>query len=945
MGGAVTSHAGIALGRGTDPSRLLEREAELRAIRERLDRLREGTGSVLLIEGEPGIGKSSLVRHARDDARGAGITALVAHGSELERNYPFGTVLDLFGPLLRDNARRAQLFGGPAELARPLFETGRELGSDPSADPFPMLHGLFWLTVNASEQGPMLLIVDDAHWADDASLAFLHYLAQRIEQVALVLIVAYRSGEGAASGGQPPFGYDAPRVRPEPLTVHGIAALAAAHGVGDAPEAAQRYWEATRGNPFFATELLCDDGLALERNQLDPAAIPDAVRRAIVARLDRLGPVARRTAEASAVLDEHATLTQVADLAGITTTECAEAVRVLARSDILDPDRGMAFVHPIVRSAVYAAVPAAVRAGLHRRAAKLLQDAAASIEAQAVHLLAAEPAGDPDVVEVLCRAASAARSGAATELAVTYLRRALREPPRDDATRAAVLLDLARADAVLGTELTEQRYREALALMSDPALRAQALLELGHALVTAARWEAAADAFEQGIGEIGDRDAGLRSRLEAGFVSAAFVSVSRRAEAERLVQAIVSTDLASDGHRELAAWVAFQQTASVTGRADEAAELVERTITAPPDELVQAGQLVEVAAGALLATDRLEREVELLSGALDAVERMGSQAKFGTYSYCRAWPMYYMGRLDESIADAEAAVSAHELGWETFYPATCSVLAWAHLERGDIGAAERIIDIDAERWGSRLDYRMLVPITRGRIALERGRYEQAAEEFYLAREGAQVTGVQTPIPPDWRTWLAITLTRLGRQDEALQVATEGLELAERWGARWPIGVALRAAGIAHDGAQGVDMLRRSVAILEDGPARLEHARALMVLGELLRRSGATVEAREKLAAAVDLAHRLGARAIAERARGELLAAGVRPRRLALTGVDSLTPSELRVARMAAGGRTNREIAQSLFVTPKAVEYHLANVYRKLGIRGRADLSGALEPMS
>ena len=240
---------------------------------------------------------------------------------------------------------------------------------------------------------------------------------------------------------------------------------------------------------------------------------------------------------------------------------------------------------------------------------------------------------------------------------------------------------------------------------------------------------------------------------------------------------------------------------------------------------------------------------------------------------------------------------------------------------------------------------MLVPITRGRIALERGRYEQAAEEFYLAREGAQVTGVQTPIPPDWRTWLAITLTRLGRQDEALQVATEGLELAERWGARWPIGVALRAAGIAHDGAQGVDMLRRSVAILEDGPARLEHARALMVLGELLRRSGATVEAREKLAAAVDLAHRLGARAIAERARGELLAAGVRPRRLALTGVDSLTPSELRVARMAAGGRTNREIAQSLFVTPKAVEYHLANVYRKLGIRGRADLSGALEPMS
>ena len=192
------------------------------------------------------------------------------------------------------------------------------------------------------------------------------------------------------------------------------------------------------------------------------------------------------------------------------------------------------------------------------------------------------------------------------------------------------------------------------------------------------------------------------------------------------------------------------------------ADLVERTIAAPIDELVTSGQVVEVAAGALLATDRLEREIDFLSQAIEAVERAGSQAKFGTYSYCRAWPLYYMGRLDESIADAQAALSAHELGWETFYPATCSILAWAHLERGEIEAAERVIDIDHDRWGTRLDYRLLVPITRGRIALERGRYDDAVAEFELAREGGIITGLQTPVPPDWRTWLAITLTRLGR---------------------------------------------------------------------------------------------------------------------------------------------------------------------------------------
>ncbi|HET8776917.1 MAG TPA: AAA family ATPase, partial [Candidatus Limnocylindria bacterium] len=459
-GGVVTSDARIAVGPAADVPPLLERESELHAIGERLSALRDGTGSVLLIDGEAGIGKSSLLRQALRAARHARLDVLVARGGELERNYPFGLVLDLFGPVLRDERDRNELLRGPADLARPLFETARAAHNGSASDPFPTLHGLFWLTVNVAERGPLVLIVDDAHWADDASLAYLYYLAQRIDQVAVMLVVAFRPGEAAASESQPLLSSGAQRLRPAPLSPDAIAELAAAHGADDTADVAQRTWEATRGNPFFATELLRNDA-ALVATAPATAAVPDAVSRAIVARLGRLGSAARRVAEAGAVLEEHATLDQVADLADVDAAEAAEAVRALVNADILDAEQGLAFVHPIVREAVYAAMPGALRARLHRRAAKLLQQASAPVEAQAIHLLASEPAADADVVAALCQAAAAARAGGATELAVTYLRRALREPPGDEAIRASVLLDLARADAALGSELTDTRYREA----------------------------------------------------------------------------------------------------------------------------------------------------------------------------------------------------------------------------------------------------------------------------------------------------------------------------------------------------------------------------------------------------------------------------------------------------------------------------------------------------
>ena len=938
-----------AVGPGHVASTLLERDSELAVVEAAAADVLSGKGSLIIVEGEAGIGKSSILRHAVAVSKASDLIVLTARASELERNYPFGIVLDLFRPLLRDGVARDVLFRDAASLATPIFEGSLDLEVNGSADPFPTLHGLFWLTVNATEQGPLAIIIDDAHWADDASLRFIHYVAQRLEELPVLILIGQRPRQGVSEddpGGLLASHSDAIHLRPSRLTQGAIAKMVQANGIDDPDKSLGRsFWEMTAGNPFFATELLrvTRDSNTEGVDLVPGEAVPETVSRSILSRLKRIGDASHRIAEALAVLGDGATMGDVVSLAGIDDEAAAAAVRRLVDAAILDPGKSVAFIHPIAQSAIYGAMSAPIRAQAHRAAAVLLRGRGAPSEAVVVHLLATEPAGDAEVVAILRRAAQGAIARAAPTVAQTYLRRALAEPPKEG-ERPGVLLDLARADAAIGTERTVDRYREALEGITDPIQRAEVMLELGHSLINAVDWEGAADAFQQGLAQLGGRHPHLAGRLEAGFVSAAFVSLTRRGEAEKLLQRVVSEDPIDEGHRELAAWAAFQRTGAVTSTAREMGALARRALSgAPPEDLVRAGQLIEVAAGVLLATDQLEDEVQVLTTAIETVQRLGLQAKFGTYSYCRAWPLYYMGRLSESIADAQAAIGAHELGWETFFPATCSVLGWAHIERGEVEEAARVIDLDDARWSQRLDYQLLVPITRGRVAFERGSFEEAARQFDLARQGGEITGLNTPVPPDWRTWMTITLSRLGRRDEARRLAAEALELAERWGASWPIGIALRAAGVAEGGADGIELLRRAVDQLAAGPARLEHARALIVLGEALRRSGKTVDARESLIQGADLAHGMGAGNLEARARRELLASGARPRRYAVTGVDALTPSELRVAQMAALGRTNREVAQSLFVTPKAIEYHLANAYRKLGIRSRTELSRALEP--
>ena len=194
----------------------------------------------------------------------------------------------------------------------------------------------------------------------------------------------------------------------------------------------------------------------------------------------------------------------------------------------------------------------------------------------------------------------------------------------------------------------------------------------------------------------------------------------------------------------------------------------------------------------------------------------------------------------------------------------------------------------------------------------------------------------------WRSSLASVLVRQGEIAEARKLAAEELRLARRWGTPRAIGVALRSAGEAAGRKRSVALLEQAVHTLEASAGRLEHARALLSLGLSLRREGRRAPAREPLARAAELAERLGAPALAEQAAEELRVAGARPRRVELSGYASLTASERRIVLLARDGASNRDIAESLWLSVKTVEMHLGNAYRKLGIASRRELAGALE---
>lgn len=385
---------------------LLERDAALAQIDQHLFDAIAGRGSLLLLEGPAGIGKTRLLMATVQRAHELGISTLSARGSELEREFAYGIVRQLFeAPLIAESPpERAELLAGAAGRAARLFGVAvpEDDAAEPLLDPsFAILHGLYWLCANLGRRSPLLLCVDDAHWADPASLRFLSYLARRLAEFPVAVVAATRPAQSpeaspllAALATEPSAGI----LVLAPLSEQAVAELVRLGLATDVEVAfARTCHEVTGGVPFLVQELvrtIADEGIvptAAAASQVKALA-PGTVSQSVVQRLNRLPSAARALARAAAVLGE-ADLRLAAGLADVDSGGAATAADALAAAGILAQGRPLRFVHPIVRAAVEADLPAGERAALHAAAAMRLADAGASALRIATHLLAADPAG------------------------------------------------------------------------------------------------------------------------------------------------------------------------------------------------------------------------------------------------------------------------------------------------------------------------------------------------------------------------------------------------------------------------------------------------------------------------------------------------------------------------------------------------------------------------
>jgi DNA-binding CsgD family transcriptional regulator len=943
----MEGHGGVAAGAGG--ARLLERESELDAIEAALGVAAEGEGQLLVLEGEAGIGKSALLRAARAAAEESGARVLAARGGELERSFSFGLVLQLFETPLHAAAEeeRDELLSGAAALARPLFEPGAE---HPSAgEDLELLHGLYWLTANLAERTPLVLIVDDLHWSDPSSLRFLTYLAPRLESLPVTVLLALRASGVADGDGllQRLVGHPAAQaLRVAPLSPAGVEALVLDRYPGTNPAFSAACARASGGNPHLVREVLA--ALAAEGQSPDTASAdavgelaPESVLRSVLDRLARLPFAASALARALAVLGDGAQLRHAAALAELDVAEAAATADQLASVEILAPGEPLTFLHPLLRSAVYADLPPVERGLLHKRAAELLADEAPP-ERVALHLLAAPATGDPRAVSILRAAARRARAAADPDAAARYLSRARDEPPQRKSL-AGILVELGEAEAAAGAETALARLEEALALLEDPTERAETRLRLGWMLHKSGRIREAADVFQGGLDEVRPQSPHALA-LEVGYLGVAWYDSRRVADVVARRRALLSAAEGKPGQAErglLAQQLLHELSA---GESHEEVRALARRLLDDGALLEEEGAdslNVWIAVGALSWSDAPEEAEAAIAAALGDTARRGDYLSGALALYTRAWPRFWSGRIADALADAQAAVSAWQGAWAMYLPGAMYWLARAHIERDeldDAGAALELPSAEA-RWGGTTMYAAW-RAARGRVALARGRADEALEEQLASGALLRDTlGLRNPAIGEWRSEAALAAVRLDQEDLARELVDEELELARRFGAARPIGVALRGAGLVRGDA---GLLREAVSVLESSPARLELARALVDLGALLRRTGSRADAREPLRHGLELAERFGAFRLERQAREELAATGARLGTRSFAGRDALTPSERRVAEMAASGMSNREIAQSLFVTVNAVKWHLRNAYRKLDIATREALAGALE---
>jgi DNA-binding CsgD family transcriptional regulator len=929
---------------------MLDREAELATLSAAVADACAGRGTFVLVEGPAGIGKTTLLRAAcagRPDE--PGFRTLTARGLALERDFPYGIVRQLIEPvrLTAADGDWSSLLDGAAGLAARVFESVEAASIEDNVS-YATMHGLYWLIANLAARQPLVIAVDDAHWADTASLRWLAHLAARIDSLPAALVLTVRSEPGG-----PPLLDDlraCPACQPMPLQPFGAEASATfvrqRLGADAGAELCRTCQESTGGNPFLLEALTAalggtgaapGDGATGDAVAQAQRLGPEAVAQSVLLRVRRLGTGAVALTKAVAVFGGPVPQRLAAELAGQGPQETARLSDRLRAADVLAPGAALDFAHPIVRAAVYESIPPGERGLAHGRAARLLEGDGADPERLALHLLRSEPAGQAHVVTLLQAAAKAASGRGATDTAADYLRRALDEQP-DPSVRPAILLDLGLALAEGRDAAAPDVLRQAVELSSRPHEHATAALLSARALSLWGHHDTMMAICRDALADADRLDPDAADSLEEQLVANAWASPATCQEARtRAGQHRARADARAPWHVHAAL-----ADASVAVTASRALAALAPVLAGAAGELAPDSLAAMYALLVLTTSGELVAARKLCDAVLDAGRSRGSMSMVANTSCMRSMILRQTGPMDDAAEDGRLAFNL-----ETSPPAA---VAWSgaflvdaltclgRLEEADALAAATAARNPPAGW----IHTVLFLQARGALRAGQHRFGESLADFCAAGEGWRDLGIDAPSFASWRVGAALAQLALGRPGEAAVLAGEHLSLARTAGQQIPLGVALRthAAAGGHNDAE--ELLTEAIALLEPTAASYELALTLADFGTHLRRAGRRADARAPLLRALDLAQRIGAAALAQRVRADLLAVGARPRRAALTGPEALTSAERRVAGLAADGLSNRQIAQHLFVTQPTVETHLRHAFQKLGISSRADLPAHLD---
>ncbi len=927
------------------PQDLVDREPELARLRGCLDDALAGRPRAAMIEGPAGIGKSALLAEVRHLAAGAGATVLFARGSQLEKEFGFGVVRQLFEPVLVGAAAHEQLLGGAAAGATRVFDVSAD-GSEHHAEGlFSALHGLYWLTSNLVERGrPVVVAVDDVQWCDAASLRFLGYLLRRLGGMRLLVVATMRTGEQYVDEellGELTADPEAMSLQPSPLTAAGVTEVVRSRLPGADEAFVKACFRTTAGNPLLLRQLL----RALEAEGVRPdSAHADTVRaigsRAVsslvLRRFHRMPSQHRDVARAVSVLGDGASLPVLAAMTGLTEAESARSVAALARAEVLRDDLPLGFVHALVGDAVYGDLPLGERELQHERAAQVLAAAGAAPEQVAAHLLLVPARGDAGVVDVLREAARRDTSRGAGESATAYLTRALAEPPAP-ADRPALLMELGRLETMTDGPAAMEHLAEAYRLLDDPALKADTAIMLARtAVFVGARGEATRITREAAC----DLDPGLVDQRQALLAL------------ERIGTYMHGLDVAPEtlgigpevtgtgpGARALAAVYAFEELC----RGADRRRALELARFAVEDRVLQRTDpgLLWVVAGLVLALGG-EDTTPFWEGELAHAYHDGGLFAALAVHLWLGFVQWQQGDLRESLQSMAHCTEQNEQ-WganNIGQPYTDAFTVLMLLDRGDPAAAREVLEIARTR--PRLGEGVrLFGEAEAAVLLAEG--DPAAALAALEAVQHAMAVIANPVWRAWRSRRAQVLAALGRRDEAVALVLDELEAARLWGTPALVGCTLRRLGELQ-GADGVDTLREAATLLAGSDRRLEEARAKAALAAALQERGRpgedADECREALLEALGLAESCAADGL----HAEVVA------RLRRCGVDvpsradrpvRLTSSERRVATMAVQGLPQREIAQALFVTCSTVQTLVESVSRRLGAETLEELAGAL----